>query len=282
MEVLGVSFSFSSPPTSSTDIKPPALFLSVYLRQSRGFISLYISSRFSSTSDGLSANPQKGGILRYLSNRFYDIETIVDITQKLKRWKMEKQNKHDVALHQRYGDDIGAALFVLKLKGSIRFQDQMDWYGENPKEKESIDLLDYHGKSLEAIDLSGSVISYLGLKNLVNLKALKHLNLTRCPFIDDWCLGLLHPFAGTLQSLSLAGCSRVTEKGLACLHHLENLQRLDVSNLPSVPHRLLIRILLEEMLPRCYIVGMDDSENTDFPTEQEKQRISWTPSKIST
>ncbi|XP_063168224.1 distal membrane-arm assembly complex protein 2 [Candoia aspera] len=252
------------------------------LRQSRGVISSCVRSQFSSTSDSLSANPRRGGILQYLSKCFYDIETIVDVTQKLKRWKMEKGNKYDVALHQRYGSDLGAALFVLKLKGRIRFQDQMDWYCENPEEEETMDLLNYAGKSLEAVDLSGSVINYIGLKNLVNLKALKHLNLSRCPFIDNWCLSQLHPFAGTLQSLSLAGCSRITEKGLACLHHLENLERLDVSNLPSVPHQLLIRILLEEMLPQCYIVGMDDSEHTDFPTEQEKQRISQTPSKIST
>uniref|UniRef100_A0A8C5WNF0 Distal membrane-arm assembly complex protein 2 n=1 Tax=Laticauda laticaudata TaxID=8630 RepID=A0A8C5WNF0_LATLA len=252
---------------------------SVLLRHRKLLTSLY--SRFSSTSEGLSSNPRKSGIFQYLSNRFYDIESIVEISQKLKRWKMEKGNKYDADLHQRYGNDIGAAIFVLKLHGGIRFQDQMDWY-RDPNPEENIDVLDYCGKSLEAIDLSGSFISYIGLKNFANLKDLKHLDLSRCPLIDNWCLNLLHPFGDSLQTLSLAGCSQITEKGLPCLHHFKNLERLDVSNLPSVSHPLLIRILLEEMLPQCYIVGMDDQENTDSPTKRGNEGIFPTPSKIST
>ncbi|XP_013928227.1 PREDICTED: ATP synthase subunit s-like protein [Thamnophis sirtalis] len=195
---------------------------------------------------------------------------------------MEKGNKYDIGLHQHYGSDIGAAIFVLKLQGAIRFQDQMDWYRQDPKGEENMDFTDYCGKSLEGINLSSSFISYIGLKNFANLKGLKHLDLSRCPLIDDWCLNLLHPFGSTLQTLSLAGCPRITEKGLPCLHHFENLERLDVSSLPSVSHPLLIRILLEEMLPRCYIVGMDDQDDTDSPTEPEKERISPTLSGVST
>ncbi|XP_015680065.1 distal membrane-arm assembly complex protein 2 [Protobothrops mucrosquamatus] len=243
------------------------------LRQSKRLTSLYVvSSRFSSTSGCLSSSPRKGGIFHFLTSRFYDIESFVEIGQKLKRWKKEKGNKYDVDLHERYGGDIAAAIFVLKLQGAIRFQDQMDWYREDLKEEGSVDFLEYIGKSLEAIDLSGSVINYIGLKNFGSLTGLKHLDLSRCSSIDDWCLSQLHPFAESLQTLSLAGCSRITEKGLTCLHHFQNLERLDVSSLPSVPHPLLIRILLEEMLPQCYIVGMDNHENTDFPTQREKDR----------
>ncbi|XP_039225069.1 distal membrane-arm assembly complex protein 2 isoform X3 [Crotalus tigris] len=216
------------------------------LRQSKRLTSLSIvSSRLSSTSGGLSSSPRKSGIFHFLTSRFYDIESFVEISQKLKRWKMEKGNN---------------------------FQDQMDWYRVDSKEEEGINFLEYCGKSLEAIDLSGSVINYIGLKNFGNLTGLKHLDLSRCSFIDDWCLSQLHPFAESLQTLSLAGCSRITEKGLTCLHHFQNLERLDVSSLPSVPHPLLIRILLEEMLPQCYIVGMDNHENMDFPTQREKER----------
>ncbi|XP_058052346.1 distal membrane-arm assembly complex protein 2 [Ahaetulla prasina] len=253
------------------------------LRQSKRLTSLYDSCQFSSTSERLSSNPQKGGIFQYLSSRFYDIETFVEIGWKLKRWKMEKENKYAAKLHQNYGSDIGAAVFVLKLQGAIRFQDQMDWYRvKNPRKEESINFLDYSGKPLEAIDLSGSFLSYVGLENFVNLKGLKHLDLSRCPLVDDWCLNRLHPFGDTLQTLSLAGCPQITEGGLPCLHHFENLERLDVSNLPSVSHPLLIRILLEEMLPQCYIVGMDGQEDADSPTEREKERIFPTPSQIST
>ncbi|XP_070619765.1 distal membrane-arm assembly complex protein 2 isoform X2 [Erythrolamprus reginae] len=222
----------------------------VLLRPSRRLASFNLSCRFKSTSE----DPQKGGILQYLSNRFYDIEYLVEISRKLKRWRMEKGNN---------------------------FQDQTDWYRADPKEEETFDYVSYCGKSLEAIDLSDTFISYIGMKNFANLKGLKHLDLSRCRFIDDWCLEQLHPFGPTLETLSLAGCSLVSEKGLRCLHHLENLQRLDVSNLPSVSHPLLIRILLEEMLPQCYLVGMDGQENADSPTEGEKERIFPTPREIA-
>ncbi|XP_070619764.1 distal membrane-arm assembly complex protein 2 isoform X1 [Erythrolamprus reginae] len=249
----------------------------VLLRPSRRLASFNLSCRFKSTSE----DPQKGGILQYLSNRFYDIEYLVEISRKLKRWRMEKGNKYDPNLHQQYGSEITAAMSVIKLQGAIRFQDQTDWYRADPKEEETFDYVSYCGKSLEAIDLSDTFISYIGMKNFANLKGLKHLDLSRCRFIDDWCLEQLHPFGPTLETLSLAGCSLVSEKGLRCLHHLENLQRLDVSNLPSVSHPLLIRILLEEMLPQCYLVGMDGQENADSPTEGEKERIFPTPREIA-
>lgn len=54
----------------------------------------------------------------------------------------------------------------------------------------------------------------------VPLKELQSLWLQRCPHVDDWCLSRLHPLASSLQELSLAGCPRVSERGLACLHHL--------------------------------------------------------------
>ncbi|KAL7980794.1 hypothetical protein Chor_001948 [Crotalus horridus] len=228
----------------------------VLLRQSKRLASLsVVSSRLSSTSGGLSSSPRKGGIFHFLTSRFYDIESFVEISQKLKRWKMEKGNKYDVDLHERYGGDIGAAIFVLKLQGAIRASPERPGGGVGVGDP---DVADSHSLPLQ--------------QHLCNLTGLKHLDLSRCSFIDDWCLSQLHPFAESLQTLSLAGCSRITEKGLTCLHHFQNLERLDVSSLPSVPHPLLIRILLEEMLPQCYIVGMDNHENMDFPTQREKER----------
>lgn len=55
----------------------------------------------------------------------------------------------------------------------------------------------------------------------VALKELQSLWLQRCPHVDDWCLSRLHPLANSLQELSLAGCPRISERGLACLHHLQ-------------------------------------------------------------
>lgn len=102
---------------------------------------------------------------------------------------------------------------------------------------------------VEAVDASGCAINYQGLSNLrewagvggppfgvglreglwchlpssspVPLKELRSLSLQRCPNLDDWCLSRLYLLAGSLQELSLAGCPRISERGLACLHHLQ-------------------------------------------------------------
>lgn len=104
---------------------------------------------------------------------------------------------------------------------------------------------------VEAVDASGSAVNYQGLDNLcewagdgragvfalprraperisvaspclaVALKELQSLWLRHCPHVDDWCLSRLHPLANSLQELSLAGCPRISERGLACLHHLQ-------------------------------------------------------------
>lgn len=55
----------------------------------------------------------------------------------------------------------------------------------------------------------------------VPLKELRSLSLQRCPNVDDWCLSRLYLLANSLQELSLAGCPQVSERGLACLHHLQ-------------------------------------------------------------
>ncbi|XP_066494688.1 distal membrane-arm assembly complex protein 2 [Tiliqua scincoides] len=230
------------------------------LRCSRGFISkLSTGPCYSSSSADPAANPLKG-VVQYLCNRFYDIEAFVEFGSNLKKWNQLRKNKYYAEMRERYGDDLSAAIFVLSLKGGIRFQGQEEWYRETKRWKQIHNLLQCQELPVEAIDVSGLVISYEGLDNLVNLKALKYLDLSRCASIDDWSLSRLYAFGDTLQELSLAGCPQVTERGLATLHHLVNLQRLDVSNLPSVSYKGLVRILLEEMLPQCDIVGMDYEE----------------------
>ncbi|XP_062995797.1 distal membrane-arm assembly complex protein 2 isoform X2 [Elgaria multicarinata webbii] len=184
------------------------------------------------------------------------------MAHKLKNWNVQRKNRFCVEECHDYGYEAAAFTFALALKGSVRCQGQQEWHRKP---------LRIWNRSLylrqivvEEIDLSGSVISYDGLDNLVRLEALQHLDLSRCPNIDDWSLNRLHVFADTLQELSLAGCPQITEKGLACLHQLQNLKRLDLSDLPAVPNKGLIRILLEEMLPECEIVGMDSGDELDW------------------
>lgn len=90
----------------------------------------------------------------------------------------------------------------------------------------------------------------------VPLARLQELALCGCAHVDDWAVARLRALAASLRALSLARCPRVTERGLATLHHFRELRYLDVSGL-TVPSPGLVRILLEEMLPRCHIVGME-------------------------
>lgn len=96
--------------------------------------------------------------------------------------------------------------------------------------------------------------------------------------MDDWCLGRLHVLAASLQELSLAGCPRVSERGLACLHHLQNLRRLDISGLPAVSHPGLTQILVEEMLPHCEVLGVDWTQSLKPGADQQPED---TPNPLS-
>uniref|UniRef100_A0ACB8FT99 Uncharacterized protein n=1 Tax=Sphaerodactylus townsendi TaxID=933632 RepID=A0ACB8FT99_9SAUR len=243
------------------------------LRRGRRFLSLlYACPRYSSNLTGPKPG-LKGRMLPYLFDRFYDIEAFVEFGMKLKSWNVERKNRHYIEIQEKYGPDIAAAAFALMLRGGIRFQGQTEWYREHNIKRYRVGLAHYQGVPLEAVDFSGSILNYDGLGCLVHLKALKHLDLSRCPKLDDWSLSRLHVFQDTLQELSLAGCPQVTERGLACLHHLKSLRRLDVSDL-SVPNKGLVRILLEEMLPECEVVGIrydDELALCDEPDAHQGQ-----------
>uniref|UniRef100_A0A8B9MUA2 Distal membrane arm assembly complex 2-like protein n=1 Tax=Accipiter nisus TaxID=211598 RepID=A0A8B9MUA2_9AVES len=136
----------------------------------------------------------------------------------------------------------------------LRFEGQEHWI--RPETRWRPEVLRLRDVPVVALDLSGSPLTYDGLDNLVPLTRLQHLDLSGCPHLDDWALGRLHVFGNSLRELSVARCPHVTERGLATLHHLQELQRLDVAGV-RVPSPGLVRILLEEMLPGCQILGMD-------------------------
>lgn len=135
-----------------------------------------------------------------------------------------------------------------QLTSHSRFQDK-EWIRQNDRGRFLAELQQFQKVPVEAVDASGCAINYQGLSSLcewarmggfpfevglqkgpwchlpsyspVPLKELRSLSLERCPNLDDWCLGRLYPLAGSLQELSLAGCPRISERGLACLHHLQ-------------------------------------------------------------
>nr|XP_060507217.1 distal membrane-arm assembly complex protein 2 isoform X1 [Panthera onca] len=214
-------------------------------------------------------NQKKGrSLLQFLADRFYDVEALRDHLLRKRVSKVHQKNRPFNHINQRYGPYVAGAYFILKQGGAVRFQGR-EWIRPNQRGHFSLDFLKLQAVPVEAVDASGCAINYQGLDSLLALKELQSLWLQRCPHVDDWCLSRLHPLASSLQELSLAGCPRVSERGLACLHHLWNLRRLDISDLPAVSSPGLTRILVEEMLPSCEVLGADWAQGLKLGPEEQ-------------
>uniref|UniRef100_A0A8C5MV34 Distal membrane-arm assembly complex protein 2 n=1 Tax=Leptobrachium leishanense TaxID=445787 RepID=A0A8C5MV34_9ANUR len=215
----------------------------------------------SSSSSPVSAVRHR--LMDFLDKYFYDIEAAISWSVRLKQWNLRRKNAHYAYTERRYGPYVAAAYFALSKRGGVRFQGHTDWLRTDSKGQISWDFLQLKEVPVECVDLSESSLTFRGLDNIVSLKELRELYLRRCPHLDDWALSRLYVFQDSLEVLSLAGCPRITERGLAALHHLKNLRHLDVSDLPSVQSKGLVRILLEEALPGCHIVGLDYYEGLE-------------------
>ncbi|XP_057569062.1 distal membrane-arm assembly complex protein 2 isoform X4 [Hippopotamus amphibius kiboko] len=188
-------------------------------------------------------------LLQFLTHRFYDVEA-------MREYLLQKQ--------------------VLKVQQKNRFQDK-EWMRPHGRGLSSGELWKLQEVPIEAVDASGCAINYQGLDNLLALKELQSLSLQRCPHMDDWCLSRLYQLADSLQELSLAGCPRISERGLACLHHLQNLRRLNISDLPAVSNPGLTQILVEEMLPNCEVLGADWAQGLKLGPEEQSRDTARSP-----
>lgn len=196
-------------------------------------------------------------LLQFLTDHFYDVEALRQYMLQRKMLKVHQENRSLTHIREKYGPYIAGAFFVLKQGGAVKFQDH-EWIRSEERGHFSPEFLKLQMVPVQAVDASGCAINYDGLDNLLPLKELQSLSLQRCPHVDDWCLSRLYRLVG-LQELSLSGCPHISERGLACLHHLQNLCRLDISDLPAVSYPGLTRILVEEMLPNCEVLGMDEA-----------------------
>ncbi|XP_068280710.1 distal membrane-arm assembly complex protein 2 [Nyctibius grandis] len=194
-----------------------------------------------------------GGLLERLGRWFYEVEAAAEWGERLRRHRLRSRNELCPSLRDAHGPDVAAAVFTLSCGGGVRFGGQQHWL--RPEGRWRPEVLRHRHLPVVALDLAGCPVTYRGLDNLVPLTHLQHLDLSACPHLDDWALSRLHVFGATLRELSLARCPHVTERGLATLHHLQELRRLDVTGL-RVSSPGLVRILLEEMLPRCHILGL--------------------------
>ncbi|XP_023667989.2 distal membrane-arm assembly complex protein 2 [Paramormyrops kingsleyae] len=226
-----------------------------------GWTCLSIARRsWSSVSSPPSPLPLRSRMLLFLVQHFHDIEAIVSWSSWLGNWTRQRKNVYYSYAQKQFGSNVAAAFYILNLKGGFRLAGQSDWVRPNAKGKFSLDFINFSDLSIEEVDASGTVINYMGLNNLVSQQKLRCLSLRGCPEVDDWFLSRLHIFKDSLEELDLSGCSRVSVGGLSALHHLRKLRKLDLSSLPRVQNPGLVRILLEEVLPHCHIMGVEYQE----------------------
>ncbi|XP_061781912.2 distal membrane-arm assembly complex protein 2 [Nerophis lumbriciformis] len=194
-------------------------------------------------------------MILFLTQRFYDVEMFFNWKFQLKRRQQKRKNAYFSYTESLYGADIASAYFVLKLKGGFRFVGQSEWFRADRRGKFNSDFLNYKDTPLEEVDMSYTIMNWIGLSNLERQQLLQTLSLRGCPEVDDWFLARLHVFQDCLKELDISHCPRITIGGLAALRNLKGLRRLDVSSLPGIRNPGLVVILLEEMLPQCEVIA---------------------------
>lgn len=96
---------------------------------------------------------------------------------------------------------------------------------------------------------------------------MKHLAIDNNSLLDDWYLDVISNF-WSLEHLSLRNCPRISHRGIANLHKLNNLRTLLIGNdkeSPSKEMQLAVLNLLDYM-PELY-VDIDPTSRADTSAE---------------
>jgi len=171
------------------------------------------------------------------------------------------------------GPELLAAHFVTSFGGKVKFHGFQNWFDSDSFRS----MPQKYGPEFvcEAIDLSGTPLFYEGMAFLMRLSNLRSLNLANCTALDEWAISRLHPLSHSLIHLDLSGCHRVADRGIMTLWRMKNLRRLVLSGLEdSVKNLPLIVMELEELLPNCYIHGVDierppNPQNSGVPEDYD-------------
>lgn len=154
------------------------------------------------------------------------------------------------------GPELLAAHFVTSFGGKVKFHGFKNWFDQNNYKS----LPQKYGPEFfcEAIDLSGTPLFYEGMSFLMRLSKLRSLNLANCTALDEWAIARLYPLRETLIHLDLSGCHRISDRGVMTLWKMKRLRRLILSGLEDCVKNLPYLVMeLEELLPDCYIHGVD-------------------------
>jgi len=178
-------------------------------------------------------------------------------------WK----EKRDVDLFKRFqtmsaqklgvlGPELLAAHFVTSFGGKVKFHGFQNWFShENFRSLPQKFAPEF---VCEAIDLSGTPLFYEGMSFLMRLSNLRSLNLANCTALDEWAIARLYPLRDQLIHLDLSGCHGISDRGVQTLWKMKRLRRLVLNGMDdSIKNLPMIVMELEELLPNCYVHGVD-------------------------
>ncbi|XP_033733973.1 distal membrane-arm assembly complex protein 2-like [Pecten maximus] len=182
------------------------------------------------------------------------------ITEELKKheWNRKvKSQSFNLKRYQSMGPEMSAALFVINNGGKVKVDQFKEWISSSKDDPTTMILPETRLDDLkvEGLDLSGVKLVFEAYRNFVDLHHVRYICVRDNEFFDDFTLTQLWVFRDSLEFLDISNCPTVTERGLAWLHHLENLKCLRLDDLKGVEDPEIVIELVRDMLPNCHVQG---------------------------
>lgn len=153
---------------------------------------------------------------------------------------------------KKFGREVGVSHMLVKMGARVQFTNGK-WYAKQDIRQGSLPLEELNGQFVIAIDATDTDLDQFSMVDIVKLSEVKYLSLEGCGLVDDHCLASLVHLRDTLTHLNINKCEQVTENGVATLHKLRNLERLNMNDMPLVKFAPLVAVMLEDVLPQCRI-----------------------------
>eukprot|EP00057_Strongylocentrotus_purpuratus_P017535 XP_011672009.1 PREDICTED: ATP synthase subunit s-like protein [Strongylocentrotus purpuratus] len=159
---------------------------------------------------------------------------------------------------KKFGREVGVSHMLVKMGARVQFTNGK-WYAKQDIRQGSLPLDELGGQFVIAIDATDTDLDQFSIADVVKLSEVKYLSLEGCGLVDDHCLASLVHLRDTLTHLNINKCEQVTENGVATLHKLRNLERLNMNDMPLVKFAPLVAVMLEDQslifLNSCYILS---------------------------
>ncbi|XP_021526090.1 distal membrane-arm assembly complex protein 2 isoform X2 [Aotus nancymaae] len=104
-------------------------------------------------------------MLQYLSDYFYDVESLRGYFLQNEMDKVHQKNRSFAYLEETHGPNNAGAFFILKQGGAVKFRDK-EWIRPDKYGHFSQEFWNFSEVPVEAVDASDCVINYEGLENL--------------------------------------------------------------------------------------------------------------------